>query len=175
MTQFRVWMMLGFITLSGCQALLFDGFYPDIVDHTSDKLSSSHCKWDWIYHPGLDLTRIGKDDWYSCRWNRWTSRICPPRGGRIGARPIPIYHDDQSLHAPEEVIHSEQNSEEFSSTPVYEKSDGPFYPSFLQAPASPESATPIQIPPRQESSTRVPNSFYSNGMQPSAPPVLRLP
>jgi hypothetical protein len=44
-----------------------------------DLISSRECHSEIFYHPGLDLTRIGRRDWCQCGINRW---FCPCRCDR---------------------------------------------------------------------------------------------
>ncbi|QDU41215.1 hypothetical protein Mal4_55800 [Maioricimonas rarisocia] len=54
----------------GCQCCALTEPYQDLVDHVSDHEGNA----DRFYHPGFDLTRIGRADW-PWRWCRRGPRI----------------------------------------------------------------------------------------------------
>jgi hypothetical protein len=61
------------IGLAGCQCCGGTERYADAVDCINDHAP----EWDWLYHPCLDLTRIGQPDWCGCGFNRlWCRRGC---------------------------------------------------------------------------------------------------
>jgi hypothetical protein len=54
----------------GCQCCRMTDHYADAVDC----IATHETELDALYHPGLDLTRIGRADWCQCRINR---ALCP--------------------------------------------------------------------------------------------------
>jgi hypothetical protein len=59
--------------LTGCQCCGGTERYADVVD----AVAYNSPKWDWLYHPCFDLTRIGQPDWCCCGFNRlWCHRGC---------------------------------------------------------------------------------------------------
>lgn len=54
------------IGASGCQCCALFDCYADVIDHVSE----SSPRFDCLYHPSLDLNRIGKPDWCQCPVNR---------------------------------------------------------------------------------------------------------
>ena len=54
---------------AGCQCCFVTERYNDLVDHVND----CPCRFDWAYHPKLDLTRINRVDGIQCR-------RCQPEG-----------------------------------------------------------------------------------------------
>lgn len=71
----RSLMLLGVILLAGCQCCTCTEPYGDVVD----LISSREFQGENFYHPGLDLTRIGRRDWCQCGINHW---LCPCRCDR---------------------------------------------------------------------------------------------
>ncbi len=59
----------------GCQCAPLTGHYADAVDHIADH----ELALDGLYHPGLDLTRIGRSDWCRCGINRSLCRCACER------------------------------------------------------------------------------------------------
>lgn len=60
-------------SVAGCQCCGLTERYNDVVDHVAD-CEPNLCG---LYHPCLDLTRIGKPDWRQCRFNcLWCRRAC---------------------------------------------------------------------------------------------------
>ena len=53
--------------LTGCQCCPLTNHYASAVDCIADH--EHHL--DVFYHPGLDLTRIGRPDWCQCGFNHW--------------------------------------------------------------------------------------------------------
>lgn len=51
---------------SGCQCCRLFDHYADAVDC----VATHETALDALYHPGLDLTRIGRPDWCQCGFNR---------------------------------------------------------------------------------------------------------
>ncbi|MBX3444869.1 MAG: hypothetical protein KF774_20885 [Planctomyces sp.] len=65
--------------LSGCQCCQVTEALADVAD----AVSAHECAADDLYHPGLDLTRIGRRDWCECGINHWLcpcrcDTVCPP-------------------------------------------------------------------------------------------------
>ncbi|MGD9857237.1 MAG: hypothetical protein AB7U20_20015 [Planctomycetaceae bacterium] len=56
--------------ISGCQCCRLTDHYADAVDC----VATHETALDALYHPGLDLTRIGRADWCQCGINR---ALCP--------------------------------------------------------------------------------------------------
>ncbi len=71
----RSMLLLAGLALAGCQCCACTEPYGDVVD----LISSRECEAEVLYHPGLDLTRIGRRDWCECGINRW---FCPCRCDR---------------------------------------------------------------------------------------------
>lgn len=59
---------------AGCQCSPKLNCYANIIDDISDQEGDL----DYLYHPGLDLTRIGKPDWCQDPVNRllWGTSCC---------------------------------------------------------------------------------------------------
>lgn len=64
----------------GCQCCCLTDHYADAVDC----VATHETALDALYHPGLDLTRIGREDWCQCRINR---ALCPCACARC--KPLP--------------------------------------------------------------------------------------
>ena len=58
------------VGLVGCQCCGVTERYADLIDDVNDY----DLELDAWYHPGLDLTRIGKPDWCRSRFNRMLCR-----------------------------------------------------------------------------------------------------
>jgi len=68
------------VGLAGCQCCPLTDHYASVIDSIADHEHGL----DVLYHPGLDLTRIGRPDWCHCGVNRlW----CPCRCH--GSKPLP--------------------------------------------------------------------------------------
>ncbi len=74
--------LLAGAALAGCQCCACTEHYGDVVD----LISSRECQAEVFYHPGLDLTRIGRRDWCECSFNRW---LCPCRCEQCGQSDCP--------------------------------------------------------------------------------------
>jgi hypothetical protein len=72
MRGFRALLLLSALALAGCQCCQLTEHLGDVAD----AVSAHQCAADGLYHPGLDLTRIGRRDWCQCGFNSW---ICPCR------------------------------------------------------------------------------------------------
>jgi len=59
----------------GCQCAPLTDHYANAVDHIADR----ELALDALYHPGLDLTRIGRTDWCQCGINRALCRCACER------------------------------------------------------------------------------------------------
>jgi hypothetical protein len=67
-------LLVGF-AMAGCQCCECTERLADLTD----RISSRECAAEVFYHPGLDLTRIGRRDWCECPINHW---LCPCRCDR---------------------------------------------------------------------------------------------
>lgn len=80
MTALKLLLLSGLAGLTGCQCCALTEHYACLIDRISDH---EHAK-ERFYHPELDLNRIGRPDWCSCRLNRL---LCPCACSRV--RPLP--------------------------------------------------------------------------------------
>ena len=71
----RMLLVLAGAALGGCQCCSCTEHLGDVAD----LISSRECNGEIFYHPGLDLTRIGRRDWCECDINQW---LCPCRCDR---------------------------------------------------------------------------------------------
>ena len=70
---FALFSLVCLVSLVGCQCCGVTERYADLIDDVTDY----DLELDAWYHPGLDLTRIGKPDWCRYRWNGiWCKRAC---------------------------------------------------------------------------------------------------
>jgi hypothetical protein len=60
------------LVLTGCQCCSITEPYQDRIDVIADREG----RWDALYSPAFDLTRIGRPDWCSYPVNHW---LCPCR------------------------------------------------------------------------------------------------
>jgi len=74
----RIWLTALLLGNAGCQCCSWTEHYQDTIDHVADH--QPHL--DSIYHPGLDLTRIGYPDWCQSPLNRWLYGDCCCRDTR---------------------------------------------------------------------------------------------
>jgi hypothetical protein len=66
------WMLAAGASSVGCQCCQLTESLGDVVD----AITVTEWAADPWYHPGLDLTRIGRRDWCECGINSW---LCPCR------------------------------------------------------------------------------------------------
>ena len=78
----RSLLLLSGVGLAGCQCCACTESFGDLTD----QISSRECQGEVLYHPGLDLTRIGRRDWCQCGINSW---LCPCRCNRYGSSDCP--------------------------------------------------------------------------------------
>jgi len=61
------------VSAAGCQCCGHLDAYGDVIDCVSE----SSPRFDALYHPGLDVSRIGQRDWCECSFNRfWCDCRC---------------------------------------------------------------------------------------------------
>lgn len=77
---------------SGCQCFKASNLYYNLIDDVSD----TQIYADRFYRPTWDLTRIGKPDWCSSRFNRWWCKCCNDcRPHYISPEPVTDYNSYQ--------------------------------------------------------------------------------
>ena len=80
------------LSLTGCQCFpVVTECYQDDIDVIADH----ECQLDWLYHPGLDLTRIGYPDWCRSKVGHW---LC---GDRCGCCRRPPDYDHYPIYVPD--------------------------------------------------------------------------
>ncbi len=98
----------------GCQCAPLTNHYADAVDHIADH----ELALDGLYHPGLDLTRIGRSDWCRCGINRAFCRCACER-----RKPLPHIVETSAAsyvgaHLREDTAPHEASSESRDERPV---------------------------------------------------------
>ncbi|MBX3439602.1 MAG: hypothetical protein KF861_19090, partial [Planctomycetaceae bacterium] len=131
--------------------------YADAVDC----VATHETALDALYHPGLDLTRIGRSDWCQCGFNRALCRCtcarCKPAPD-IGEPPTDPLLGGRVYRTPAPVLKTppvEKSQAKASVAPVPAEADkalAPYLPppSVEDVPSTPPDQRPTKTPARPQ-------------------------
>lgn len=157
------------LSIAGCQCCALTEPYMDLVDHVSDH--EGHA--DRFYHPGFDLTRIGRSDWPWC-WCRKGPRTPvviydTPVTDQVFAREWLQERDGDRIDPP--PAPAEEFEPDLDPTMEGVPDGNPFEGPMLENPPEPPALRPPPPPAPMPPDLPAPGEANATGQGPDSPKV----